>query len=171
MRVFIIIVLLFFTISCMHERSEDIVEAEGVKVFDVGKYATINFIFPERCLELFTEWVQEKNSEGAKINAEIYTLTPRSTMADVQYTALVSAKAMPFGTLRYQFTNFLDDRCYGNNIVKISAESVMYKNQELADLYNFKVPITNVTIEGETITFHYNDSLLELAREAKFKSN
>lgn len=169
MRVFIIIIILFSTISCMHERNENIVEVEGVKIFDVGKHATINFIFPERCLDLFTEWVKEKNSEGAKINAEIYTLTPRSTMADVQYSALVSAKAMQFGTLRYQFTNFLDDKCYGNNIVKISAESVMYKNQELADLYNFKVPITSVTIENETITFHYNDKLLEFAREAKFK--
>lgn len=156
--------------SCgLQKEEEKKVNLSGFNIVEEDR--TINFLFPEHCLVLYESWFKEMNVQGFELNTNIYKITPTIQFQNLKYSAMLNSDKLSNIDLWKSVENFLRVHCYGDRVERVEAKDLFFKEQDLATIYQLKVPITNMQWNGSQIEVYFNERILkERLEEYKNKS-
>ena len=159
-RLAIFLLLLLFCTSCgLQNEKEKKIHINGFNIVEEDR--TINFVFPEHCLNPYETWFEEMNGQGFGMNTNIYKITPTVQFQNLKYNAMLNSEKLNNIELWTAVEGFLRKNCYGDRVEKIDAKNIFFKDQDLSTIYELEVPITNIQLNGSNIEVYFNESLLD----------
>lgn len=158
-RLTMFFVFIVFCTSCgLQNEKEKKININGFNIVEEDR--TINFVFPEHCLNPYKTWFEEMNGQGLRLNTNIYKITPTVQFQNLKYNAMLNSEKLSNIDLWTAVEVFLRKNCYGDRVEKIDAKNLFFKDQDLATIYELEVPITNIQLNGSKIEVYFNERLL-----------